>query len=211
MTESRIYFAQVAREWDELRSGFFTEGMRDAAIAKVKLPANATVADVGTGSGFVLQGLLDKAVALTGYDESPEMLDQAAKRFARYPHVRLVKTDGRTLPAADNSYDAVFANMFLHHAPHPQQAIEEMARILKPGGTLVITDLDSHNQAWMAEAMADRWLGFDRSTIRRWYERAGLDRIDIDCAEGTCDCSAPGGEAVALSIFVALGRKAGDG
>ena len=207
MTESRVYFAGMAEEWDDLRSGYFTEAMRDAAVQKANMPEDAVVADVGTGTGFVLRGLIGKARSLVGFDESPEMLAAAKRGFAGRPDVRFEQNDGRTLPAQDGTFDAVFANMYLHHVPDPGEAIKEMARILKPGGKLVITDLDSHDQAWMREAMADRWLGFERADMRGWYESAGLGEIDIDCAEGTCDCSGPEEEAIALSIFVAIGRK----
>ena len=207
MTESRDYFAGVANEWDQLRRGFFTEAMRDAAIQKAGLPQDATVADVGTGTGFILQGLVGKASSLVGFDESPEMLEVARQRFKEHPELQLQQTDGRTLPPPDGTFDSVFANMYLHHAPDPAAAVAEMARILKPGGKLIITDLDSHDQAWMLEAMADRWLGFERDDIREWYEAAGLTQINIDCAEGTCDCAAPDGSDIALSIFVAIGQK----
>ncbi len=207
MKTSTDYFAQVAGEWDELRSGFFTEAMRDAAIARARLPEHAAVADVGTGTGFMLAGLLDKAVELVGFDESREMLTIARRNFSPFNQVKFQEAEGQQLPVEDDRFDAVFANMYLHHVPDPPAAIAEMARILKPGGKLIITDLDSHDQAWMQEAMADRWLGFDRENIRGWYEAAGLDGIDIDCAEGTCNCSGPAQEDISLSIFVAIGQK----
>jgi len=207
IVNSKAYFAEVAEEWDEIRSGFFTEAMRDAAIGKAELPAAAVVADVGTGTGFVLHGLLDHAADLTGFDESQEMLAVARSNFAAYPQVQFRLAEGQHLPAEDNSYDAVFANMYLHHAPDPALAFAEMARILKPGGKLVITDLDTHEEAWMRVAMSDRWLGFARDDIRKWYVAAGLSQIAIDCAEGTCDCSGPEEEDISLSIFVAVGKK----
>jgi ubiquinone/menaquinone biosynthesis C-methylase UbiE len=207
MTNSQLYFAEVAEEWDEIRSGFFTEAMRDAAIAKATLPNAAIVADVGTGTGFVLRGLLDYAAELTGFDESAEMLAVAQNNFDGYPNVQFRQAEGQQLPAEKNSYDAVFANMYLHHAPDPAGAIAEMVRILKPGGKLVITDLDTHEQTWMREAMSDRWLGFDRGNMRKWYVAAGLREIDIDCAEGSCDCTGPEKEDISLSIFVAIGKK----
>jgi len=207
MTQSKIYFAEVAGDWDEIRSGYFTEAMRDAAIDKADLPDGAVVADVGTGTGFVLRGLLDQAAHLTGFDESAEMLAVAQKNFAPYPHVHFWQAEGQQLPAEDNYFDAVFANMYLHHAPDPAAAIVEMVRILKPGGKLVITDLDTHVQAWIREAMSDRWLGFEREQIRNWYAAGGLNEIDIDCAAGSCDCTGPAKEDVSLSIFVAMGKK----
>lgn len=207
MSESKSYFAKVAADWDEIRSGYFTEAMRDAAIEKANLPEGATVADVGTGTGFVLQGLVKRAARVIGFDESAEMLAVARRNLAGHDHVALREAEGQALPAEDATFDAVFANMYLHHASDPGSAIHEMARILKPGGKLVITDLDSHDQEWMRAAMADRWLGFARDDVAGWYEQAGLTAVDIDCAAGTCDCIAPGGDDVALSIFVAIGQK----
>lgn len=207
MINSKAYFAEVAGEWDEIRSGFFTEAMRDAAIRKATIPPGAIIADVGTGTGFVLHGLLDRAVQLVGFDESQQMLDVARANFAPYPQVQFRQAEGQHLPAEDNAFDAVFANMYLHHAPAPEAAISEMVRILKPGGKLVITDLDTHEETWMRRAMSDRWLGFPREDIQTWYEDAGLSTIDIDCAKGTCDCSGPDEQAISLSIFVAIGEK----
>lgn len=207
MKESKRYFAEVAQEWDEIRSGFFTEAMRDAAIEKANLPDGAIVADVGTGTGFVLQGLVQKAAQITGFDESEEMLAMARQNLAAYAHVTLRQAEGQSLPAEDATFDAVFANMYLHHAPSPQAAIAEMTRTLKPGGKLIITDLDLHDQRWMQEAMADRWLGFARDDMAHWYREAGLVNVEVDCAEGTCDCVAPTGDDITLSIFVAIGQK----
>lgn len=209
MSESKQYFAKVAGTWDEMRTGFFTESMRDAAIEKAQLPSGAIVADIGTGTGFVLMGLAQRAARVVGFDESAEMLAIARSNLAGHSHVTLELASGHRLPAENNSFDAVFANMYLHHTPDPVQAIAEMYRILKPGGKLIITDLDTHDEAWMQEAMADRWLGFPREDVAQWYRQAGLAEVDIDCAEGSCDCTAPGGAEIALSIFVAIGRKPG--
>ncbi len=207
MNDSRAYFARVANEWEEIRSGYFTATMRDTAIERAQLPPGAVVADVGTGAGFVIDGLLPLASRIVGFDASPEMLAVARNKFADMEQVSFREAEGAALPAAAESFDAVFANMYLHHAPDPAAAIREMARLLKPGGKLVITDLDSHDQQWMREAMADRWLGFDREEVGRWYTAAGLGSLDIDCAAGSCDCAGPTGEAVSLSVFAAIGRK----
>ena len=204
---SNPYFAAVAEQWDEIRSGYFTEHMRDAAIATASLPANAVVADVGTGTGFVAAGLAARADRVIGFDASPDMLAVARRNLAQFANVEFREATGDQLPVSDETFDGVFANMYLHHAPDPLATIQEMARTLKPGGVLCITDLDTHDHEWQREQMADLWLGFERDDMRRWFAEAGLRDIAVDCAEGTCNACGPDGEVQPLSIFVAIGRK----
>ncbi len=190
-----------------MRAGYFTEEMRDAAIARAGLSPDSVVADVGTGTGFVILGLAPLVAKVYGFDESPEMLGEARRNTAAHPNVELREAAGDRLPLTDNSLDAVFANMYLHHAPDPARAIVEMTRVLRPGGRLVATDLDSHAQAWMREAIADRWLGFPRETIAEWCRQAGLAEVEVTCAKGNCCTSDPGGKKLSLSIFMAIGKK----
>ncbi len=201
------YFASVAGRWDAMRAEYFTEHMRDAAIQKAHLPDGAIVADVGTGTGFVAARLAALAAKVYGFDASKEMLEVAARNLAGLSNVELKQAAGETLPLPDGTLDGVFANMYLHHAPDPLRAIAEMVRTLKPGGVLCITDLDTHTHEWQREQMADLWPGFERDQIRAWFSAAGLEQIDVDCAEGTCNACGPDGKVDPLSIFVALGRK----
>src|SRR5512147_855789 len=145
MTDSNTYFAQVAGQWDEIRSGYFTEHMRDAAIAKANLLANAVVADVGTGTGFVARGLVERAAKVIGFDASPDMLAVARHNLAAFSNIEFHEAPGDQLPVSDGTLDGVFANMFLHHAPDPAKTIKELVRTLKPGGVVCITDLDTHD------------------------------------------------------------------
>jgi ubiquinone/menaquinone biosynthesis C-methylase UbiE len=217
-SSSNPYFATVAEQWDDIRAGYFTEHTRDAAIAKANLPPNAIVADVGTGTAFVAQGLAARAAKVIGFDASPDMLAVARRNLSNLSNVEFREAAGNQLPVPDGTFDGVFANMYLHHAPDPARAIKELARVLKPKGVLCITDLDTHDHEWQREqtlaprcgcsaGVADLWLGFARDDIRRWYAEAGLTDIDVDCAEGTCNACGPDGTVEPLSIFVAIGRK----
>jgi ubiquinone/menaquinone biosynthesis C-methylase UbiE len=112
----------------------------------------------------------------------------------------------QSLPVADASVDAVFANMYLHHVERPAQAIGEMRRTLKPGGRLVITDLDEHSFEFLRTEQYDRWLGFQRLDVSAWFMQAGLVSVTVEgVGESCCADSSCGSGTATVSIFVACG------
>lgn len=179
MTNSRDYFGRVAEQWDEIRQGYFSDRVREVAIARANLTPDMVVADVGSGTGFMAAGLAPRVKQVICLDNSPEMLAVAGRNLAQNGNVQLRLAEGERLTLADSSVHAVFANMYLHHMPDPLVAIREMVRILKPGGILVITDMDRHDNEWQRVEMADLWLGFERDQVRAWYEEAGLTEVEI--------------------------------
>jgi arsenite methyltransferase len=215
---SANYFEQVAGQWDNLRNGYFREAVREAAIAKAYLHPKMSVADVGAGTGFMAAGLAPVVEKVHLLDGSPAMLEIARQNLKQFNNLEFHTADGLALPLPDASLDAVFANMYLHHCPDPLAAIREMVRMLRPGGRLVITDMDTHDHELLKTEMADVWLGFDRQQIRAWFEQAGLVNVIVDCTGEACqaDCNTlpesccqdekATGHAD-ISIFVAAGTK----
>lgn len=204
------YFNQVAPDWEKIRTGYFGESLRDAALGQVKLGPGAVVADVGMGTGFMTEGLLKAGAKVIGVDNSPAMLKEAADRF-RWAGDRLELREGsvQSLPVETGTLDGVFGNMILHHAPEPAVAVKEFARVLKPGGKLVITDMDEHNHAWMLEEMADLWPGFDRADVKTWFEAAGLKDVSVDCSGSNCCATSCGnsGTKADVGVFLAVGTR----
>ena len=96
------------------------------------------------------------------------------------------EADGSSLPFPEESLDAAFANMYLHHTPDPLAAIREMVRVLRPGGRLVITDMEEHAYTWMKEEMADVWQGFPLEQVRAWFQEAGLVNVIVDATGQSC-------------------------
>ena len=207
MDETKSYFDAVAGQWDQMRRQFFGEGVRRAAIDAAQIAPGAVVADVGTGTGFLAEAALDAGARVIGIDVSDGMLDQVRSRFAgRDFEARSGSVEA--LPVADGEADAVLDNMVLHHAPDPPDAIREMARALKPGGTLVITDADTHTHEWLRTEQHDRWLGFERGDIARWFRDAGLEQVNVADTQEVCSPTSECGTRAAISIFIARGRKA---
>lgn len=214
---SAPYFEKVADQWDNLRTGYFTEAVRESAISKAYLHPGMIVADVGAGTGFVSAGLAPMVKKVHVLDGSAAMLDVARKNLAEFDNLEFHAADGLALPLPDASQDAVFANMYLHHCPDPLASIREMVRILRPGGRLIITDMDAHTHEWLKTEMSDVWLGFEREQVRGWYEQAGLVNVILDCTGQSCQAGchtvpeslreSNAGEHADISIFVAAGTR----
>ena len=206
MTNTREYFDEVAGKWDEMRRQFFGEGVRRTAIAAAGIGAGDVVIDVGTGTGFLAEAALDAGARVIGIDLSEGMLAQVATRLAGRPFEGRQSTE-TSLPLQPGEADAVIANMFLHHAEDPAAAIRAMARALKPGGRLVITDADTHTHEWLRIEQHDRWLGFDRRDITRWFEDAGLEGVSVGDTREICSPTSTCGTQAAITIFVARGVR----
>ena len=208
MTGSRNYFETVAPKWDTMRQGFFSETVREKAFEAAGAVAGKLAADIGAGSGFVTEGLLRRGLRVIAVDRSEAMLEEMRRKFGDDVAVEYRLGEAESLPLADGSVDYAFANMYLHHVESPPVAIREMARIVKPGGRLVITDLDRHDFDFLRTEHCDRWMGFDRPDVARWFAEAGLVDVKIDCVgENCCAASQSGCGEAAVSIFVASGMK----
>jgi ubiquinone/menaquinone biosynthesis C-methylase UbiE len=206
---SAPYFAKVASQWDDMRAGYFTEAVRESALAKAYLHPSMIVADVGAGTGFVSAGLAPLVKHVHVVDGSSAMIDVAKKNLSAFDNVEFHVADGLALPFDDATLDAVFANMYLHHCPDPLSSIRELIRVLRPGGRLVITDMDAHPYEWLKTEMADVWLGFDRDQIKAWFADSDLVNVIVDCTGQSCqsNCQSDQGEQANISIFVATGSK----
>lgn len=161
------------RTWQSLAAGI-------AALLRL-----GDVLDVGSGDGAVATYLAPYCRSLTCIDTSPRMIEAASKRLSSHSHVRTEVADVHALRFRAASFDSVLLFHTLTYAEHPQRAASECARVLRPGGRLVLLSLDEHEHEELTAPYGQRHAGFSPRALRTLLTRAGLTTAfsDIACRE----------------------------
>lgn len=139
------------------------------------------IADLGAGEGMLAQLLAQRAEQVYCIDNSPKMVEVGSElaRSHNITNLSYKLGDIEQVPLPDGSVDLAYLSQALHHARHPQRAIAEAHRILKPGGRLVILDLKAHSFEKARELYADLWLGFAENTLYSWLKLQGFMQPDV--------------------------------
>lgn len=169
-------FLRDGADWDEMRAlDLPAAAMEQAMLAA--LPAHVgRVLDIGTGTGRLLELLAERADSALGVDASREMLALARARLAERglaARATVRQADMYRLPFADGAFDVVAMQMVLHYAEDPAAAIREAARVLAPGGQLLLVDLAEHDRAEIIARHAHRWPGFSDQQLDAWLHAGG--------------------------------------
>jgi len=152
---------------------------KSVAEALLRLMPPMVIADLGTGDGSFSLLLAQNATKVIAVDSSAKMIEFARDQAHRH-HVKNVDYrlgDMEELPIDERSVDLVFFSQSLHHALHPQHAVAEAARILRPGGRIAILDLAKHRFEEAREMYADEWLGFSEAELESMLLQAGFAKV----------------------------------
>jgi ubiquinone/menaquinone biosynthesis C-methylase UbiE len=180
------YFTSHAEVWDQIRSLHVGESEVERAIGTaLGRRALGRLVDVGTGTGRMIELFGPRASQAIGIDRSSEMLRLARVKLeaAGIPS-SLRQGDMYALPLADHSADNIIIHQVLHYAHSPAKAIAEAARVLAPGGTLLVVDFAAHEREELRERDAHIRLGFEDEVMNGWFASAGLDIDHVRHLEG---------------------------
>jgi ubiquinone/menaquinone biosynthesis C-methylase UbiE/DNA-binding transcriptional ArsR family regulator len=147
----------------------------------LRLTPAIDIADLGAGEGLVSQLLAHRARQVWCIDNSPRMVEVGTDLAKKNGLDNLVYKLGdiENVPLPDASVDLAILSQALHHAQHPQAAVNEAARILRPGGQLLVLDLNEHTFAKARELYADVWLGFKESALHGFLKKAGFTKVEV--------------------------------
>jgi ArsR family transcriptional regulator len=201
-TKSREFFATSAGQWDRLRTELFGARAELAALPAL-LDDQWVVGDLGCGTGQVAASLAPFVRRVVAVDGSAQMLATARKRLEQFGNAELRRGELEALPIEDASLDAAVLVFALHLAPEPARVLAEAARVLRPGGKLLIVDMMPHERIDLSESMGQLWPGFDADTI------AGLGRA-AGFASSTYHPLAADPAAKGPTLFAAVAPKPRD-
>jgi SAM-dependent methyltransferase len=155
--KSQEFFASAAGEWDQLRHGLFGDGFALWAVLGL-IDAKLVVGDLGCGTGQLTETIAPFVRRVIAVDGSTEMLDAARRRLTPADNVELRQGELEALPLAEGELDVAMLSLVLHYSPEPQRALEEVARVVRPGHV---------------------WLGFSEKQVARFLAGAGFDDVRV--------------------------------
>jgi ArsR family transcriptional regulator len=150
----------------------------------LRLTPAIDIADLGAGEGLISQLLARRARQVWCIDNSPRMVEVGTELAARNGLANLAYKLGdiEQVPLPDKSVDLAILSQALHHAQHPQLAVDEAFRILRPGGQLLVLDLAEHTFEKARELYADVWLGFTESALHGFLKKSGFAKVEVTTA-----------------------------
>jgi len=180
------YFAVQAEVWDSIRSLHVAEAEVERAIERALGGRGfGTLVDIGTGTGRMIELFGPRASQAIGIDRSSEMLRLArVKLESAGVHSSLRQGDMYALPLADDCADCAIIHQVLHYAHAPADAIAEAARVLSPGGTLLVVDFAAHDREELRARDAHLRLGFADEVMAGWFGAACLQVDHVEHLEG---------------------------
>lgn len=203
-SESADFFGRLAHRWDQLRVECFGPSFHLEALMAL-LPREWRVLDVGVGTGYMLPALAKTFAQVIGVDPAQEMLDACRLRVERcgFTNVELHQAQATDLPLDASNVNLCIASLVLHHEPSPADALREFARVIRPGGRLMLVEQEAHELTRFHEIMQDRQPGFDRGELSRMVERAGFDRVSVHTLDTAVSTSRSAPAAPALFVLTA--------
>jgi ArsR family transcriptional regulator len=198
-SKSQEFFSSSASQWDRLRDEMFGERFHLAALPAFADPA-WTVGDLGCGTGQASAALAPFVAHVIAVDGSAAMLQAAKKRLSVFANIELRRGELEALPIDDARLDAATLMLVLHHLPDPESVLAEVARVVKPGGRLLVVDMLPHDRESYRQQMGHVWLGFSEEHLRRILRESGFDDVRIVPLSPDARSKGPG-------LFVATGKR----
>ena len=175
---ARLFYKYLSKVYDRINPFIWNEAMRDDALEWFAIDWTDRVLDVGCGTGFATEGLLQHTDDVHGLDQSRRQMEKAFAKFGARDRVRCYRGDAERLPFADDSCDKIWSSGSIEYWPNPVDALAEFRRVVKPGGRVLVVGPD-YPDTPLFQRLADAiMLFYGEDEAQRMFEAAGF--VDIE-------------------------------
>jgi ubiquinone/menaquinone biosynthesis C-methylase UbiE/predicted transcriptional regulator len=196
---SQQFFATAAGKWDRLREDLFGDTFYLWAVLGL-IDSSLVVGDLGCGTGQLSATIAPYVDRVIAVDASGDMLDAARQRLSETNNVDIRQGELEALPLAAGELHAAMLSLVLHYSPDPARALTEVARVLRPGGRVLIVDMLPHDREEYQQQMGHVWLGFSEKQIAKFLAGAGLSHARVRALPMDPDAKGP-------ALFAAIATK----
>jgi ubiquinone/menaquinone biosynthesis C-methylase UbiE len=175
---ARVFYKYLSKVYDRVNPFVWNEAMRDEAIDRLDLAPDDRVLDVGCGTGFATEGLLDRVHTVHGLDQSVHQLERATDKFGRAGPVRFYMADAERLPFSDDSFDVVWSSGSIEYWPNPVVTLAEFRRVTRPGGQVLVVGPDAPKRGVFRRLADAIMLFYDEEEADRMFAEAGFTDVE---------------------------------
>jgi len=175
---ARTFYKYLSKVYDRINPFIWNEEMRDEAIAMLDIGPDDRVLDVGCGTGFATEALLEETEHVHGLDQSAHQLQRAYAKFGKRGPVRFYRGDAERLPFADDAFDVVWSSGSIEYWPNPVDALAEFRRVTRPGGRVLVVGPDYPDNTVFQKVADAIMLFYDEEEADRMFAAAGYPDVE---------------------------------
>ena len=177
-SRARTFYKYLSKVYDRINPFIWNEEMRDEAVAMLDIEPGDHVLDVGCGTGFATEALLERTEHVHGLDQSAHQLQRAYAKFGKRGPVRFYRGDAERLPFADGAFDVVWSSGSIEYWPNPVDALAEFRRVTRPGGQVLVVGPDYPDNTVFQKVADAIMLFYDEEEADRMFAAAGYSEFE---------------------------------
>ena len=177
-SRARLFYKYLSKVYDRVNPFIWNEEMRAEALTMVDLKPDDRVLDVGCGTGFGTEGLLEHVEEVHGLDQSVHQLQQAWAKLGKHDSVRFYLGDAERLPFRDDSFDVVWSSGSIEYWPDPVATLAELHRVARPGGQVLVVGPNYPGRTVFQKLADAIMLFYDEAEADRMFHDAGFEMVE---------------------------------